>query len=183
MYIPTWILVIAIIGTVFYYLNKVKIRKIIFDEKKDCGGAVKNNADWFEDENWKETILQHLEKFPQRTGKKTPTYNEMLVLDEDEFKAWLFVMAEPPQQTEFLGQMIDHEEKTGSFERRKQESDSDFTKLIFDIFKRERSKETIDILTRMNNAVRELGHSGDNIVKQAIYAKATSDYFKTDKNI
>lgn len=151
-------------------------------------GVEETKEDWLDGENWKEIMLKHLSKYPQRTGKKNPTYDEMLKLDKDEFKAWLFVMKEPDHQKEMLAEMIDHEERTGSFAKSKKESDTDFTKLIFDVFNRDRSKEVVDVLKRLSSTANELGYKDEHggkgdVVTQAIWAKATSDYFGLGEKI
>jgi hypothetical protein len=182
MYIPIWILVIIVIGVFFYYFSKAKKRKNISKTRKDHNINSEKNTDWLDDENWKETMMQHLTKYPQRTGKENPTYTEMLTLDKDEFKAWLFAMAETSQyQKELLEQMINHEEKTGSFEKTKQKGNSDVENLTFDVFKRGRSKEVVGTLTRLSELVGESKSDTVSVVKQAIHAKAMSDYFGLGK--
>lgn len=183
MYIPTWILVIIIIGVAFYYFNKTKNKKSAVAEIKEQSVKAGKNADWIDDENWKETMLVHLSKYPQRTGKKSPTYEEILELDKDEFKAWIFVRSAPDFQDELIKEMLDHEEKTGSFTKTGRNDDGPFTKLILDVFNRARSKEVVDVLRRMSETANKLidegadGEKADS-VKNAILAKATSDYYK-----
>lgn len=69
-----------------------------------------------------------------------------------------------------------------SFTKNENEDDPPFTKLVFDVFKRERGKEVIDVLTRLSEGANELGYKGKhgekgNSIGDAIGAKATSDYF------
>lgn len=183
MYIPTWILIVIILGICFYYFNK-RQKEVVVDLSKN---AVADD-DWFEADNWREIMLQHLSKYPKRTNKKSPTYEEMLTLDKDEFKSWIFLRSTPDFQDELIKEMLDHEEKTGSFTKTAKKDDTLFTKLILDVFNRERSKEVIDVLRRMSETANKLvdegieGEKGDS-VRDAILAKSASDYYKLgDRN-
>jgi hypothetical protein len=189
MYIPTWLLIIIIAG-VFYYFYKRKTPQIsgvpsspsnITDDKI--------SEDWLDSENWKEIAIQHLSKFPQRTGRKRPTYEEILNLDEDEFKAWMFVMAGEENQQETLKEMIAHETKTGSFTKTGKENDPPHVKMIVDVFNKDKSEEIVRVLKNLSNTSNKLiedgsveGEKGD-IVQQSIWAKATSDYFKLAEKV
>lgn len=183
MFIPTWILIIVIAGVAFYYFNKS--RKVALPQQKVASksGVLETKENWLNDENWKEKMLEHLSKYPERTGRETPTYDEMLNLDKDEFKAWIFVRSAPDFQDELIKEMLDHEEKTGSFTKTGRNDDGPFTKLILDVFNRARSKKVVDVLRRMSETANKLidegadGEKADSI-QNAILAKATSDYYK-----
>ena len=184
MYIPIWILMVVIVGAAFYYFSKKQKEMPAQQKAISQSNLGEADKDWLDDENWKEIMLQHLSKYPQRTGKNMPTYDEILKLDEDEFKAWLFVMANSDHEKDTLEQMIDHEERTHSFEKTKREDASVFTKAILDVFRRERSKEIVDLLKRVDESYRKGKHEeGEcvDIVKQALWAKANSDYFGLGK--
>ena len=142
-------------------------------------GNACEDENWLESDSFEEIAIQHLQKFPKRTGREIPTYEELLELEKDEFKAWMFVKASAEFQEQTLEEMINHESVTGSFSKTVREDDPPQQKLILDIFIKERSVKVIDAIRGLDKAYHELG--GDNesdIVTQAIYAKAISDYYQ-----
>lgn len=183
MYIPTWLLVIVVAGVLYYFYTKRKSGQDTIPHSENKEAQDETNEDWLDSENWREIAIEHLSKFPQRTGRKRPTYEEILELDEDEFKAWLFVMAESENQDDTIKQMTEHETRTGSFGKTKREDDTPFTKLIVDVFDTEKSAEVVSTLRNLSTTANKLvdegaeGEKGD-IVKQSIWAKGVSDYYK-----
>ena len=181
MYIPTWLLIIIVAGVFYYFYSKKKSEDT--DKNTPNQTTVEKKEDWLESENWKDIALEHMAKFPKRTGKSRPTYEEMLELDEDEFKAWLFVKSKGDNQKETLDEMITHEERTHSFAKTGKEDDPAHIKMIVDVFNREKSDEIVRVLKNLSETSNKLidegldGEKGD-IVEQAIWAKGTSDYFK-----
>ena len=121
MYIPTWILVIIIIAVAFYYFRKRKIKNDIHPLIKTA--MEKNNGN--------------------------PTYDQMLKMNEEDFKKWLTLRNETDRE-KLLIEMIDHEERTGSF-RKTAKKISGSEQAILDVF---------DI----------------DLVEHAIFAKAASDH-------
>jgi len=177
MYIPTWILIFTITGLLYFFYTK-KNSDIAKTENSNQGKTDKN---WLDSENWKEIALEHLAKFPKRTGRSRPTYEEMLELDEDEFKAWLFVKAEGENQEQTLKDMIEHETKTGSFTNTAKADIPPQEQVIFNVFNKDKSAETIKVLRNLDKVANELNADEEkgyvDIVKQSIWAKGTSDYF------
>jgi hypothetical protein len=177
MYIPTWILIIIIAGLFYYFYTKKKSDKAK-TENSSQGKADKN---WLDSENWKDIALEHMAKFPKRTGRSRPTYEEILELDEDEFKAWMFVMGEGENQEQTLKEMIEHETKTGSFAKTAKTDIPPQEQVILNVFDKDKSAETIKVLRDLDKAVKEINEDEEkeyvDIVKQSIWAKATSDYF------
>jgi len=176
MYIPTWILIIIVAGVFYYFYTK---------KKSDKENVPDTKEDWLESENWREVALEHMAKFPKRTGKSRPTYEEMLELDEDEFKAWLFVKGEGENQEQTLKEMIEHESRTGSFTKTARNDIPPHEQLVLNVFYKDKSAETIKALRNLDKVANELKEEKDNedIVKQSIWAKATSDYFKLGEKL
>jgi hypothetical protein len=186
MYIPTWILIIIVAGIFYYFYTRKKSNdtESINPSSSTITTINKNKKeDWLGSDNWKETAIEHLSKFPQRTGRQSPTYEEMLDLEEDEFKAWLFVKGDKTNQDEFLKEMIKHETQTGSFAKTGRENDPPHVKMIVDVFDKDKSEEIVNALRKLSDTSNELidkgadGEKGD-IVQQSIWAKGTSDYYK-----
>lgn len=171
MYIPTWILIIIVAGIFYYFYTKKKSDKESVSDTKE---------NWLESENWREVALEHMAKFSKRTGKSRPTYEEMLELDEDEFKAWLFVKGEGDNQEQTLKEMIEHESRTGSFTKTARNDIPPHEQLILNVFDKDKSAETIKALRNLDKVANELKEEkgSEDFVKQSIWAKATSDYFK-----
>lgn len=184
MYIPTWILIIIIAGVLYYFYTKRK-SGVVKDDQTISSTQDTKKEDWLESENWREVALEHMAKFPKRTGKSRPTYEELLELDEDEFKAWLFVKAEGDNQEQTLKEMITHESKTGSFTKTARNDIPPHEQLILNVFDKDKRAETIKALKNLDKVANELRGEEDNedIVKQSIWAKATSDYFKLGENM
>jgi sarcosine oxidase delta subunit len=126
-----------IAGIFYYFYTKKKSGKETVSDTKE---------DWLELENWKDIALEHMAKFPKRTGKSRPTYEEMLELDEDEFKAWLFVKGEGDNQEQTLKEMIEHESRTGSFTKTARNDVPPHEQLILNVFDKDKSTETIKAL-------------------------------------
>lgn len=185
MYIPSWLLIVLIIVGGFYYLNRKGASN---HGNTNSTENQKSKKDWLEGENWKNEMLIHLAKFPKRTGRSRPTYNEMLELDEDEFKAWLFVKAESDNQEELLQEMIEHEEDTGSFAKTSKPNGTEFEQVILDLFKREKSDEVAGILRKLcevtdEHGLNDVDGSSTDLIKTALWAKGTSDFYKLGDKI
>jgi len=173
----SWILIIIVAGVFYYFYTK---KKSVSTTSADVVSSTTNEKeDWLESENFEEIALQHLAKFPKRTGRELPTYEELLELDEDEFKAWMFVKAEGDYQEQTLKEMIKHESKTGSFAKTGRENDPPQVKMIVDVFNKEKSAEVVEALKNLDEVYYKYGgeEAGD-IVNQSIYAKGISDYYK-----
>lgn len=84
----------------------------------------------------------------------------MLELDEDEFKAWVFAMAEGENQDDAIKQMVEHETNTGSFAKTKREDDTAFTKLIVDVFDEDKSAEVVNTLRNLSTTANKLVDEG-----------------------
>jgi Mg2+ and Co2+ transporter CorA len=121
-------------------------------------------------------MLNHIAEYRKRSGREIPAYEEMLKLSKEEFQTWLFFRVQKPNRNELLAEMIEHEEKTGSFgkeskerisELLEKEIDSSHLEFAQGIFKKD-NKQIIQILEDENVA-------GDEI-RDSIFAKAMSDY-------
>jgi hypothetical protein len=184
MYIPTWILILIIAGVFYYLYTKKKSDEVKSINSPKVENADNNtdtqNEDWLDSENWQDIALEHMAKFPKRTGKSRPTYEEMLELDENEFKAWLFVKGEGDNQEQTLKEMIEHESRTGSFTKTARADIPPHEQLILNVFDKDKSAETIKAIRNLDKVANELkdDKKDEDIVKQSIWAKATSDYFK-----
>lgn len=110
-------------------------------------------------EEWKESQFI-LFKFVKKTGKTTPTYEEMIGLDREEFKAWLFARTQISLK-ELLGEMVNYEKETNTHK----ENDSQDVKKTIQLF-REQSIE--EILSNNQNAE----------IQNMIRSKGLSDYYK-----
>ena len=125
----SWILIIIVAGIFYFFYTK---KKSVSTTTADVVSSAPNEEeDWLESENFEEIMLQHLAKFPERTGRELPTYEELLELDEDGFKAWNFVKAAGDYQEQTLKEMIEHESRTGSYAKTRRENDPPFWSLWF----------------------------------------------------
>lgn len=180
MYIPTWILIIIVAGVFYYFYTKKKTGEAETVNSHKNSKDTNTEENWLDSENWQDIALQHMAKFPKRTGRSRPTYEEMLELDIDEFKAWLFVKGEGDNQEKTLEEMIEHESRTSSFAKTAKADIPPQEQLILNVFDKNKSAETIKALRNLDKAANELIKDEENgdIVKQSIWAKATSDYYK-----
>ena len=138
MFIPTWILIIVIMGVGFYY----------FRNKKRTNSVVSKKSD--------------------------PTYDEMLKLDEKEFQQWLLIRNETDRE-KLLVEMIDHEERTGSFKSTAKKEVSGAEQAVLDIFDKNKSARVTNFLDRLSKIVSVFGKKDEDLVQAAIFAKAASD--------
>jgi hypothetical protein len=185
MYIPTWILILIIAGVFYYFYTKRKSDEVENTNSSKTANVDNNtdaqDEDWLDSENWQDIALQHMAKFTKRTGEsRRPTYEELLQLDKDEFKAWLFVKGEGDNQEQTLKEMIEHESRTGSFTKTARTDIPPHEQLILNVFDKDKSAETIKAIRNLDKVANELkeGEEDEDIVKQSIWAKATSDYYK-----
>jgi|SRR3989344_2833930 len=137
MYIPTWILVIIIIGIAFYYFRK-----------RQSGPFVSN--------------------------KKNPTYDEMLKLSEKEFKQVLLIRNETERE-KLLAEMIDHEERTGSFRKTARGEITGAQQAVLNVFDRQKSAAIVETFGKVKEVLMEDGEKETDLVEDAIFAKAASD--------
>ena len=146
MYIPTWILVIIIIAVAFYYFRKRKIKNDIHPLIKTA--MEKNNGN--------------------------PTYDQMLKMNEEDFKKWLTLRNETDRE-KLLIEMIDHEERTGSF-RKTAKKISGSEQAILDVFDIDKSARIVRTFGKVKSALTEGEKEGIDLVEHAIFAKAASDH-------
>ncbi|MFH1233025.1 MAG: hypothetical protein V1649_00010 [Patescibacteria group bacterium] len=142
--------------------------------------------DFFKNKNKKEIqgnltndqkqMLNHIAKYRERSGKEMPTYEEMLKLSKEEFQTWLFFRVQKSNRNKLLTEMIEHEEKTGSFgkesreiilELLEKEVDSPHLQFAQGIFKKD-NKKMVQILEDEN--------VGGDEIRDSIFAKAIVDY-------
>lgn len=102
-----------------------------------------------------------------------PTYDEMLEMDEEKCGEWILLRTEKPNREKLIEEMIDHEERTKSFE--KTMAGKEITgeqRMVLDIFDRMKSLSTIQLLSKLEETLE--GEEKD-IVQEAIFAKTASD--------
>lgn len=146
MFIPTWILIIVIAGVVFYYFRKRKANNI-----------------------------HPLTKTAMKTNNKNPTYDEMLKLDEKEFQQWLLIRNETDRE-KLLSEMIDHEERTGSFRKTAKKEITGAEQSILDVFDINKSARIVRTFGKVKDALTEGEKEGIDLAEHAIFAKAASDH-------
>lgn len=101
-----------------------------------------------------------------------PVYETMLKMDAPDFKKWVLLRSEPEYRDRFIQDMIDHEEVTKSFEKTAKNTDEGGERVALNVFTREKSAETVKWLNKLS----ELSDSKKDMVREVIFAKATSDY-------
>lgn len=178
MYIPTWIIVLGIIVAIYYF--SVKRYK-----KNTISSVLQTKEPTIEDlSDEQKEMLNHLSNYRKRTGKQTPTYEEMLSLNQDEFQTWMIIRTQKENREALLNEMIEHEEETGSFAKTLKPTHKPHEKLIVDVFKKEKSKEVVEALEDLfkvayeNDTETKDEDKDRDIIRDSIYAKSTSDYFK-----
>jgi pantothenate kinase len=103
------------------------------------------------------------------------TYDEMLDLSQEDFRNLLLIRDEY-NRTDLLEEMIDHEERTGSFKKTAKAGTSGAEQAILDIFDRQKGAHIIETFKKVKNALTEGDKEGIDLVQHAIYAKAASDH-------
>ena len=146
MYIPIWILIVAIIA-IFYFIIK-RFRK----------------------------IESHLNISKGEVGAKIPTYDEMLKMNEDDFKKWITIRSEKPNRIVLLQEMIDQETRTHSFANTARKEITPASQAVLDMFNKDKSTDIADFLERLSNVASEEGDGDTDLVQDAIFAKAASDH-------
>lgn len=146
MYIPTWILIIVIAAVAFYYFRKRKT----------------NNIHPF--------IKTAMEK-----NNGNPTYDQMLKMNEEDFKKWLTLRNETDRER-LLAEMIDHEERTGSFRKTAKKEVSGPEQAVLDVFDIDKSARIVRTFGKVKEVLTENEKEGIDLVEHAIFAKAASDH-------
>lgn len=129
----------------------------------------------FDEENWQEIMLKEIAKYPERTGRQRPEYEEMLDMDENEFRAWLIVKSKGHNQETTLSEMIQHEQKTNLYTRHSKDVDPITRVAAYDIFDPKKSEETVKHLRELYELTNEAEDQSDPIFT-ALFAKGVSDY-------
>jgi len=146
MYIPTWILIIVIAAVAFYYFRKRKANNI-----------------------------HPLIKTAMEKNNGNPTYDQMLKMNEEDFKKWLTLRNETDRE-KLLAEMIDHEERTGSFRKTAKKEISGSEQAVLDVFDIDKSARIVRTFGKVKNALTEGEKEGIDLVEHAIFAKAASDH-------
>ena len=176
MYIPTWILIIIII-VVFYYIIK-RFRKI---ESHISTSENQENPLLEGLTNDQKQMANHIAKYKKKNGKEMPTYEEMLGLNEEEFVSWVLFRIIGPNREKLIKEMVEHEDKTGSYAKTGRKDDPAHIRFILDAFKKNKNKEVVARLQSLTDTVNKYGYKdGDNrkgdIIRDIIFDKSTLDY-------
>lgn len=116
--------------------------------------------------------------YAKKGASKKPLYEEILQMDKESFQTWMLMRIQKPEQERMLQEMVDHEEKTGSYEKTFREDDPSFYKLFLDLFKRDKSKKTQEVLESMKWTLEKYGEKTDaDVVKESMMAKCIEDYY------
>lgn len=145
MHIPTWILIVIVTGVAFYYFRKRKANNI-----------------------------HPLTKTAMKTNNRNPTYDQMLKLDEKEFQQWLLIRNETDRE-KLLSEMIDHEERTGSFRKTTQGEITGAQQAVLNVFDKQKSAEIVKTFGEVKKVLMEDEEEETDLVEDAIFAKAVSD--------
>lgn len=86
---------------------------------------------------------------------------------------------DPGDIQRLLEEMIEDEEKFGSFTKGSADIEDPGIKLVLDVFNRERSQEVIRIVRNLEEVSAKYGDKGEpNFLKDSIFAKAAHDWSK-----
>jgi hypothetical protein len=120
------------------------------------------------------------------TEKRNLTYDEMLKLDEKEFQQWLLIRNETDRE-KLLAEMIDHEERTGSFRKTAKKEITVSEQAALDVFDVNKSARMVRLFGKVKSSLTEDEKEGVDLVEHVIFAKAASDHVgigtKTEINI
>ncbi len=109
------------------------------------------------------------------------TYDEMLELDEEDFKNLLAIRDEY-SRVKLLEEMIEHEERTCSFRKTAAGKEvSGSAQAILDVFDKQKSPHIVQAFGTLKSALTEEEKQGIDLVEHAIYAKAASDHVEFNK--
>lgn len=147
MYIPAWLLVIAIAAVAFYYFRKHKTT----------------------------TEPHPLIKKAMEKNNGNPTYDQMLKMSEEDHKKWLVLRVETDRE-KLLSEMIAHEKRTGSLRKTAKKEISGAEQMVLDVFDIDKSARIVRTLGNVKNVLSDSGEKAEDLVKHAIFAKAASDY-------
>ena len=103
------------------------------------------------------------------------TYDEMLKLGDEDFKN-LISLREECNRAKLLEEMVDHEERTGSFRKTARKEISGPEQAVLDVFYKDKSTKTVELFDKVKNTIAENDKAGIDLVQEAIYAKAASDH-------
>ncbi len=147
MYIPAWLLVIAIVAVAFYYFRKNKTA----------------------------TEPHPLIKKVMEKNNGNPTYDQMLKMSEEDHKKWLILRVETDRE-KLLSEMIDHEERTRSFRKTAKKEISGPEQAVLDVFDIDKSARIVRTFGKIREVLTENEKEGIDLVEHAIFAKAASDH-------
>lgn len=108
-------------------------------------------------------------------NNENPTYDQMLKMNEEDFKKSLILRSET-DRVKLLEEMIDHEERTGSFRKTAKEEISGSGQAVLDVFDRDKSSRIARTFEKVKEVLTESEKEDIDLVEDAIFAKAASDH-------
>ena len=112
--------------------------------------------------------------------KKYPSYEEILKMKED-LAQKVFLERHTADLKSLLAEMIDHEERTGSFAKTARGEIKPAEQMILNVFSKEKSKEITDLFDKIDNALTDSESGAPNLIDDAVFAKFASDFHKPYK--
>lgn len=152
MYIPAWLLALAVAVIGIYYFRKQQV--------------VKNSAFFYSKQILSDSIEESL---------KNTSYDEMLKMNKDDFRNCIAYRTEMDRERLLL-EMIEHEEQTGSFRSTAKKELSGAEQMVLDIFVIDKSARVVRNLGNLKRVLSDSNEKAEDLVEHAIFAKAASDH-------
>jgi hypothetical protein len=113
-------------------------------------------------------------------GQQYPSYEEILEMEEAEAQK-IFLERHTADLKTLLEEMIDHEERTGSFAKTARGEIKPAEQMILNVFNKTKSKEIFELFSKIDNALTDSGDDAPNLIDDAVFAKFASDFHKLYK--
>ena len=106
------------------------------------------------------------------TGEKIPSYDEMLAMNVDDLRKWVLLRSQREHRDKLIQEMMRHEEVTHSFQKTAKDPAIEGEHVALNVFDSEKSAGAVEWLDKLG----ELSGSGEDFVREVIFAKAASDH-------
>lgn len=115
---------------------------------------------------------KQFKKIDEINKEEIPSYEEMVVMNDDQFKKWLFVFEGKNYRKKILEEMISFEIKNNFIKKQiedKKNTPNEFTQLIYNLFSKDKSQEAFNSLEKLGGEVEE------DFILKAFLAKVATD--------
>jgi len=132
------------------------------------------------EERKREELEWRVDEILDGAEKIYPTYEKILEMTKDKSQKIFFERYSTDLRV-LLEEMINHEEKTGTFAKTAKGKIKPEIQIILNVFDKEKSKETVSYFDKIDRLLADHKDSETSLLSEAIFAKFASDLYELHK--